>query len=354
MSAIVFYDPVCARAYDTDTLHHEALGGTEATVVRIADALGAQVVQHNRTRASGHYVPPDRDPGVGCVVVNRDSRALPTVRRLYPNARIFLWLHDRLRPGSRRARWLASTAALLRDLEVRIICVSDTQRAAVEATLRWMRADPRIRARTIYNPIDDALQPDGSPVDERKLVFLSSPNKGLKFTLDVFRALRRHMPDLELVVGNPGYKHAGWASIDGVRYLGPQPQERMHAEVRTALCTFFPNFVIPETFGLVFAESNALGTPVLSHDCGAAREIIGDARQILPVSAAQRAYERLVGPLSPRWRAGPARTAALLGLFDAYLERIRAWRAGERPVTGPDPRFRLSAVAARWREELAP
>lgn len=353
MSAVLFYDPVCARAYDSETLRREALGGTEATVVRIADALGAQVAQHNRARPSGRYVPPERDAGVGSVIVNRDSRALPLVRRLYPNARVFLWLHDRLRPGSRRARWLASTASLLRELDVRIICVSDTQRAAVEATLRWMRAGGSIQARTIYNPIDDALQPDGSAVDERKLVFLSSPNKGLKFTLDAFRVLRRRMPDLELVVGNPGYREYRWSAIEGVRFLGPQPQERMHQEVRSALCTFFPNFIIPETFGLVFAESNALGTPVLSHDCGAAREIIGDERQILPVTGAARVYERLAGPLAPSWRAWPARTAGRLGLFDAYLERIRAWRAGERPVTGPDPRFRLAVIAARWREELA-
>jgi glycosyltransferase involved in cell wall biosynthesis len=258
-----------------------------------------------------------------------------------------------MRPGSRRARWLASTKGLLRDLDVRIVCVSDTQRQAVEATLRWMEADDRIRACTIYNPIDDALGPDGSPFDDRKLVFLSSPNKGLKFTLDAFRALRRRMPDLRLVVGNPGYKEDRLDHVEGVEFLGAQPQSRMHAEMRTALCTFFPNFVIPETFGLVFAESNALGTPVLTHDCGAAQEVIADTRQILPVTAPKRAYEGLLGACSARCRAVPARIAAGLGLFDDYLERIQAWRSGQRPVTGPDPRFRLSAVAQRWREILA-
>ena len=352
MTAIVFYDPVCARPYDSDTPRREAMGGTEATVVRIAEGLGARVVQHNRTESSGRYQAPERDPTVGCVIVNRDSRALDAVRRLYPNARVFLWLHDRMRPGSRRAHWLASTRELLRSLDVHVICVSDTQRAAVEATLRWMGAEAGIHARTIYNPIDDALQPDGSPIDARKLVFLSSPNKGLKFTLDAFRALRHRMPDLELVVGNPGYKTRRWAPIDGVRDLGPLPQARMHEEVRTALCVFFPNFVVPETFGLVFAESNALGTPVLTCDCGAAREIIGDARQLVPVSGAQRLYEGLLGGCTPRWRTMPAGVAGMLGMFDAYAQRIRAWRAGERPVTAPDPRFRLSAVLERWRAGL--
>ena len=122
--------------------------------------------------------------------------------------------------------------------------------------------------------------------------------------------------------------------------------------MRTALCTFFPNFVLPETFGLVFAESHAVGTPVLTHDCGAAAEVVADAHQVLQVTAAQRAYETALSKFSPRWRAAPARIADRLGLFDVYCERISAWRAGARPVTGPDPRFRVTAVADQWRAML--
>lgn len=352
MSAILFFDPACQRPYDTETLRREAMGGTEATVVRVADALGAFVVQHNRASANGRYLPPRHDPSISHVIVNRDSRALATVRELYPNARCHLWLHDRVRPRSKRARRIAADSNTLRDLAVRIICVSNTQRHAVEAALRWMAVTDRVTARTIYNPVDDDLQPDGSQVDDRKLVFLSSPNKGLRFTLDAFRAVRRAMPDMRLVIGNPGYKEAGAAALEGVEYLGAQPQRRIHAEVRTALCTFFPNFVIPETFGLVFAESHALGTPVLTHDCGAALEVLGDPAQVLPVTSAKRVYEGLLGGCPTGWRRGPARAAAALGLFDAYVERLRAWRAGSRPVAGPDPRFRLSLVAQHWREML--
>jgi glycosyltransferase involved in cell wall biosynthesis len=353
MRSVLFYDPSCQQPYDTRTLQQKAMGGTEATVTRIADALGAYVIQHNRADAYERYRPPERIPGVDCVVINRDSRALATVRELYPNARVFLWLHDQMRPRSKRGRRLAATARLLRDLSVTVICVSDTQRRSVEATLRWARLDERVRAFTIYNPIDDRLCPDGSPIDERKLVFFSSPNKGLAFTLDAFRAVRRQMPDLRLVVGNPGYKVRRSAAIEGVEYLGPQPQPRMHAEVRTALCTFFPNFVIPETFGLVFAESKALGTPVLTHDCGAAAEVVGDPAQVLPLTFAHRTYEGILSGISPRWRAAPAWVAARLGLFDAYAERIRAWRNGGRPHTEPDPRFRLATVTERWRTLLS-
>jgi len=351
MSSILFYDPECQQPYDTRTRREQAIGGTEASVIRIADALGAWVMQHNRSEVFGSYLPPEKIAGIEHVILNRDPRALPVVRDLYPNARLYLWVHDYLARGSKRERRFASTATLLRDLSVTIICVSDSQRFDVETTLRRMRVD-QVRTYTIYNPVSDDLAPDNTPVDPNKLVFFSSPNKGLAFTLDAFRAMRRRLPDLYLRVGNPGYQRNNTQRIEGVEWLGPQPQERIHAEVRSALCTFTPNFVLPETFGLVFAESKALGTPVLTHDCGAATEIVNDPEQVLPLSYASRAYEAAVHKLSIPWRAGPARLADHLGLFDAYSERIRSWRAGSRPKTGPDARFRLNSVLKQWRSLL--
>ena len=353
MSRLLFYDPVCQQPYDTRTLREQAMGGTEATLVRVADALGAWVIQHNRTEDWQRYRRPQRLPGIASVVINRDARILPLVREHYPQARVYLWLHDRFRPGSRRARWLAATAPLLREMAVTAVCVSDWQRGGVEATLRDIGAAAEVRALTIYNPVDEALAPDGTPVDENTLVFFSSPNKGLAFTLDAFAELKRAMPQLRLLVGNPGYKAAHAVPHAGVEFLGALPQAGMHAAVRGALCTFFPNFVIPETFGLVFAESHALGTPVLTHDCGAAAEIVADPQQLLPLGTSTRLYEAAVGRLPPSWRQAPARLAAAAGLFDAYVERIRAWRSGSRPRTSPDARFRLSAVTAQWRSLLS-
>jgi len=353
MSSVLFYDPVCLEPYDTRTLRTRAMGGSEATLTRIADALGAWVIQHNRTEDYGRYVSPQPLPGITSLIVHRDPRVLPLLAPQYPEARVFLWLHDRVQPRSKRARTLAVTAALLGELAVTVVCVSDTQRAGVEATLRGLGLGGRVNALTLYNAVDDALVPDGTPVDERKLVFYSSPNKGLAFALDAFGALRRRMPDLRLLVANPGYKGDRRTAQAGVEFLGAQPQTRIHAEVRSALCTFFPNCVIPETFGLVFAESHALGTPVLTHDCGAASEIVGDRQQLLPVTAGCRLYEFAAGVVPMAWRRAPARLAAAAGLFEVYCQRISAWRSGSRPQAAPDPRFRLSAVTAGWRSLLS-
>ena len=351
-SPFVFFDPVCQHPYDSETLRQGATGGTEASVTRIADALGATVMQHNRTVRNGRYCPPHRIPRITHVVVVRDSRALSRVRELFPEARIYLWVHHHFPLGSKLFLRLAATADLLRDMAVTIVCVSHQQRQDLNVSLGYLGL-AQGRTCTIYNPVDEALAPAGAAIDDRKLVFFSSPNKGLKFTIDAFRELKRRMPDLRLVVGNPGYKIREFPAIEGVEFIGPQPQHLIHEQVRTALCTFYPNFVFPETFGLVLAESKAVGTPVLTHDCGAASEVVGDPQQILPVPFSHELYEALLGKVPPRWRQGPARLAARAGLFDCYVERIRAWRSGGRPTTGPDPRFRLSTVVNEWRSLLS-
>jgi hypothetical protein len=353
MAPLLFFDPLCPRPYGEESLREGGLAGTEASTVRIAAALDAWVAQHNRTEARGRYRPPSAVAHVRHVVVLRDPRALKDAARLFPGAGLTLWVHDRIEPGSSRARWFERAAPQLRLLEPDIVCVSDYQRARVAATLAGLPGCERLAVRRIYNPVDDAIVPDGTSVDPGKLVFFSSPNKGLRFALDAFRALRRRMPDLRLCVGNPGYKSFTAAAAPGVEWLGSLPHARVLAEARAALCTFSPNFVIPETFGLVFAESRAVGTPVLTYDCGAAREVLGDPEQLLPVTWAARAYEAPLHRLEPRWRALPARLADRLGLFDGFIERIGRWRDGARPRVGPDPRFRLSAIAAEWRSHLA-
>lgn len=353
MGSILFWDATCQRPYDSRTRHEQALGGTEATVSRIADALGALVVQHNRTEPSGRYLPPGRVDDVDVVVVVRDPTAIAGVHALYPDARIYLWLHDQVQPWSTRGRRLVAQASALAATRATVICVSDCQRRGVEAALRRIGPPDGVRALTIYNAVDESLQPDATAVDPDRMLFFSSPNKGLAHSLDAFAAIRRRWPRMQLDVANPGYKAGAAIHRPGVHILGALAPTELQARVRGALCTLCLNFVLPETFGLVLAESLAMGTPVLAYDCGAAMEVVGDTRQVLAVPAGARGYERIARALGPRLRPGLAPWADRLGLFDACIARIGDWRAGSRPQAVLDPRFRLATVAADWRTLLS-
>lgn len=353
MGSILFWDAACQRPYDSRTRHEQALGGTEATVSRIADALGALVMQHNRTAPSGRYLPPGRVDGVDAVIVVRDPMAVAGVHALFPDARLYLWLHDQVQPWSTRGRRLVAQARALAASRATVICVSDCQRRGVEAALRRIGPPEGVRALTVYNAVDDSLQPDSSAVDPDRLLFFSSPNKGLAHSLDAFAAIRRRWPQMQLEVANPGYKLGAAIDRPGVRILGALAPTELQARVRSALCTLCLNFVLPETFGLVLAESLALGTPVLAYDCGAAMEVVGDAYQVLPVPVGARSYERIARALGPRLRTALAPVADSMGLFDACIARIGDWRAGGRQQPRLDPRFRLATVAAHWRTLLS-
>jgi glycosyltransferase involved in cell wall biosynthesis len=310
-------------------------------------------MQRYRSSAEGRYLPPSPVADVEHVVLLRDARKLQEMHERFPDARLYLWLHDRILPGSKHGRRLAAQAHLIRTLPLTIVCVSEWQRHGAEGVLKRMPGCEHVRVRTIYNAIEDTLTPNGAAIDRSKLVFFSSPNKGLIYNLDVFRMLRERMPDLHLQVANPGYKELPRIDVEGVEWLGALPNAKILAEVRTALCVLHLNFVLAETFGLVFAEANAVGTPVLTHDCGAAQEVIADSRQVLPVLPGQQAYERAARVLPLSWRGASARCAAKLGIFEPYIERIHAWRDGERPRTGPDDRFRFSSIVERWRALFA-
>jgi glycosyltransferase involved in cell wall biosynthesis len=99
-------------------------------------------------------------------------------------------------------------------------------------------------------------------------------------------------------VADPGY----WAGPspdlpDGVVPLGPLPHRAVLRHVREAFAVFYPQARFEETFGPVFAEANAVGTPVLAHPHAVAREVLdetpADRRQLVDARDPEAAARRL-------------------------------------------------------------
>src|SRR5207248_4257927 len=80
-----------------------------------------------------------------------------------------------------------------------------------------------------------------------------------------------------------------------VRYIGPVGVAGKN-ELFARACALIHLNTIPERFGLVLAEANAAGVPVIAMDLGSCREVIKDGQTgflVNNVDEAVRALERL-------------------------------------------------------------
>jgi glycosyltransferase involved in cell wall biosynthesis len=312
---VLIYDPTCPKPYNARTLEQEALGGTEATVIRIAEGLDAQVMQHNRTVSDGRYLANSESLNPRAVVLLRSVAWLPTVASRFPNAKLYLWMHDLA------GNDLIEHAQILKTFRPTILAVSDFHVLNIQEKLSRIEGLAGVRVKRIYNPIDDELAPlKGVGHDPNRLVFFSSPHKGLEYTLQVFSYLRRMQPEMRLLIANPGYLPSAETPMEGVTNLGTLAHRDVINYVHGALCTFYPNTVFPETFGLVLAESNAVGTPCIAHQFGAAPEVLDHPAETLDC----RDYRKVV-------------------------DRVLAWRNGARPTVRARGEFRLKNVLREWR-----
>lgn len=315
-------DPCAPRAY-ADLASLDRLGGTEATVLRIARAISGHIevsVEQAARRTTEvfeavRFLPMDlAKRSAGIILVINSWRAALVCRRHNPEARILVWQH--VEPG----KHLRSMAGDLANAGIEVVCVSNS----LAAMLRRFVGAAKVTISAIANPIADDLHPDRTPRDPNLLFFASSPHKALDQVVAAFATLRTAMPGLRLEVADPGY--LTWdngAMPAGVVGLGTLPHWAVIEKMRKALCVFYPQTRFAETFGLVIAEANAVGRPALVHrGLGANDEVVSDASQCIDGTDPQMIAARIA-----EWRRTP-------------------------PAVTLNPRFRLSAVVRDWRQLL--
>src|SRR5439155_20564566 len=97
-----------------------------------------------------------------------------------------------------------------------------------------------------------------------QMILASSPTKGLWLTLKTFEQVRKVFPEYELHIATYSIWDKSQALPDNVYFMGSLPQGKLMQKMRESFCMFYPQSVRCETFGLVYAEPNAVGTPVLA------------------------------------------------------------------------------------------
>jgi glycosyltransferase involved in cell wall biosynthesis len=147
---------------------------------------------------------------------------------------------------------------------------------------------------TVYNGIDLSLYPLQKTAGD-SLVFLGRihPDKGVHLAIEVAR-----LSELPLLIAgiiqDPAYFHEQVEPHLGetICYLGPVDvagKNKLFARARALLHLN----TIPERFGLVLAEANAAGVPVVAMDLGSCREVIEDGRTGFLVHNVSEAAQRL-------------------------------------------------------------
>jgi glycosyltransferase involved in cell wall biosynthesis len=341
---VLFIDSTYHKPYSLQNLKTQALGGTEATVLRV---LGRLAEHCNITFAQSHrtvvesedsglsYIPLDsvwnrQIAAPDAVVCIRTMSLLHRLCRLYPDAKKYVWMHNF------RKREIILYKRQLHRADAALICVSRYHREHTNARinsglLSWLGSYtlgiPDIPVHHIYNPINDRLRPGGHEADIDKLVCFSAPHKGLQEILAIFKTVREAIPELKLYLSTPMYGAQLMNIImddpktdaRNTIILGALPQSEILEQVKSALCVFYPQTQFAESFGLIYAEANALGTPVLAHDIGAASEVLCDSNPVIDCT-------------DP----------------DLIIDTLRNWRNGERPQVEARSEFRLSKVIDQW------
>jgi glycosyltransferase involved in cell wall biosynthesis len=176
-----------------------------------------------------------------------------------------------------------------------------------------------------------------------------STEKGVQTLLDAWS----HRPALPpLVIAGDGPLASvvadAAARMSNVRWLGVQTPDAVHRLMQDACCLVFPSITF-ETFGQVVAEAFAAGTPVITSDGGAARELVehghtgllfrnGDpaslAMRVATLAADTRACESMGTAARRQFEqrfTAEANYRALFGIYSAAIARAGArFQIGDR------------------------
>jgi len=155
---------------------------------------------------------------------------------------------------------------------------------------------------TVYNGIDLSLYPLRQ-TSGGDLIFLGRihPDKGVHLAIDVARRSGLPLVIAGIIQDRTYFRDYVEPFLDEtIRYAGPVDVQGKNELFSRARALLHLN-TIPERFGLVLAEANAAGVPVIAMDLGSCREVIEDRQTGFLVSGVDDAVRALkwLGQIRP-------------------------------------------------------
>jgi glycosyltransferase involved in cell wall biosynthesis len=286
--------PEQMASFHGHSLNEIPLGGMETAVIRLTEAL--HDLGHQVTVFSNHENPPLSKPlylprnalnhlgEVDCFIGIRDWRTcfLPVKAN-----KIFFWTGDNydlpqnLGIGDKR---------VVSKID-RLLAVS----AWHAEKLCYLSGFPKEKAYVLRNGVCSEYFKERPEKIKKRLIYSSTPYRGLKFLPQIFKSLKEKHPELELhifsdykVYGeNANQAYAGliaefnlmkeeFSKIDACHLHGNVKQSQLAKEMLISAVLAYPN-TFEETSCITAMEAQAAGCVVITSNLGALPETIGDA-----------------------------------------------------------------------------
>lgn len=326
---VIITDITTPKPYDQHTLDTEPLGGTESSVIRVAEGLAKKgyrvgVFEHNLESISmgegAYYLPLSELSNV------RSCHAFVSLRSafgvdMFPMATKVSWHED---VPNKTMNDLMPT---FMKHNVTVVGASRWHKRQIQEQFKigLNVGDMIPRVVSIYNPVPDELYdiPRDLKIgyENNVMVWAASPHKGLDRAIKIFQKCREAISDqLELRVFNPGYLVTDIQRVPGVVVYGAVPCKTLWEQLGSSLCLFYPTS-FEETFGCIAAESNAMHCPVATFPVAALRESVNN-------TFAENQDEQ------------------------DFIKLVEKWYNGERPEVTTKKEFKTSQIVYEWEKVL--
>ena len=146
---------------------------------------------------------------------------------------------------------------------------------------------------TVYNGIDlSNLTFREKPGDNLVSYGRIHPDKGVHLAIDVAKKCGRDLIIAGIIQDQDYFDNLikPYINDSSIQYIGPVDPVQRDALLEEAYAVIHLN-TIPERFGLVLAESMAVGVPVIAMDLGSCREVIADGQTGYLVNNVDEAVE---------------------------------------------------------------